>query len=164
MKEFKPVRLDKRQARRELDEFRDLLADPKTPELKEREHILPFFAGREHLVALMGTYNPRIENFDRIAFEFDIFGDHTADVAVGDSKTHQYCFIGFEDATATSIFKKNGRKTTLEWSDRFDLGPWRDSRATTILAGGNGTATHILGRDPGRRGLVLGPCRGRFRA
>ncbi|MHC5541476.1 Shedu anti-phage system protein SduA domain-containing protein [Singulisphaera rosea] len=105
-----------------MDEFKDLLDDPKTPELKEREHILPFFARHEHLVALMGTYNPRIENFDRIAFEFDIFGDHTADVAVGDSKTHQYCFVEFEDATATSIFKKTGRKTTLEWSDRFNHG------------------------------------------
>ena len=79
-------------------------------------------ARREQLIALMGTYNTRMANFDRIATEFDVFGDHTADFAIGDSKKHQYCFVEFEDATKTSIFKKKGDKATHEWSDRFDHG------------------------------------------
>jgi Domain of unknown function (DUF4263) len=54
--------------------------------------------------------------------EFDLFGDHTADIAIGDSREHQYCFIEFEDATGTSVFKKRAGKTTPEWSDRFDHG------------------------------------------
>ena len=70
----------------------------------------------------MGMYNPLIANLDRIATEFDIFGDHTADVAVGDSQSHQYCFIEFEDAASNSVFRKKGNKATLEWSDRFDHG------------------------------------------
>ena len=122
MKLFKNVILDKSRARKELKEFKTLLDDPTRPELKEREDILPFFAAHEQLLALMGTYNSNIENYDRIATEFDIFGDHTADVAIGDSKEHQYCFIEFEDATKSSIFKKKGKKATLEWSDRFDHG------------------------------------------
>jgi Domain of unknown function (DUF4263) len=122
MKQFKTISFSKKHAKQELKEFRDLLKDPAKPELKEREDILPFFAAHEQLISLMGLYNPLIVNLDRIAIEFDIFGDHTADVAVGDSQSHQYCFIEFEDATNNSVFKKKRSKATLEWSDRFDHG------------------------------------------
>jgi Domain of unknown function (DUF4263) len=122
MKQFKVVSFSKQQARRELKDFRALLNDPAKPELKEREDILPFFTAHEQLIALTGMYNPLIANLDRIATEFDIFGDHTADVAVGDSQSHQYCFIEFEDAASNSVFRKKGNKATLEWSDRFDHG------------------------------------------
>ncbi len=122
MKQFKTASFSRRQARRELEEFAVLLNDPLRPELKERTDILPFFATHEQLMLLMGTYNPQIANLDRVATEFDIFGDHTADVAVGDSQSHQYCFIEFEDATRDSIFKKKSKKATLEWSDRFEHG------------------------------------------
>ena len=96
--------------------------DPAKPDLTERGDLLPFFAAREQLIALLGTYNPRIENPNQIATEFDIFGDHTADFAIGDSREQQYCFIEFEDAVKTSIFKKKAGKSTLEWSERFDHG------------------------------------------
>ena len=122
MKQFKTINFSKKQARQDLKEFRELLDDPAKPELKERENILPFFASHEHLIALMGVYNPLIAQPDRIAIEFDLFGDHTADVAVGDSRSHQYCFIEFEDAANDSVFRKKGTKATLEWSDRFDHG------------------------------------------
>jgi Domain of unknown function (DUF4263) len=122
MKQFNSIKLSKTEAKNELAEFKALLNDSAKPELKERVDILPFFAAHEQLIALMGAYNPRIENFDQIATEFDIFGDHTADIAVGDSQEHQYCFIELEDATSTSVFKKKGRKATQEWSDRFDHG------------------------------------------
>jgi Domain of unknown function (DUF4263) len=122
MKQFKTINFSKKQARRELKEFRGLLNDPAKPELKEREDILPFFTAHEQLISLMGMYNPLIANLDRIATEFDIFGDHTADVAVGDSQSHQYCFIEFEDAANNSVFRKKGNKVTQEWSHRFDHG------------------------------------------
>ena len=89
MKQFKSVTPSKSQAKNELKEFKALLNDPTKPELSERDDILPFFAAHERLIALMGTYNPYIERFDRIATEFDIFGDHTSDVAIGDSRDHQ---------------------------------------------------------------------------
>ena len=44
-----------------------------------------------------------------------------ADLVVGDSQNHQYCFVEFEDATATSIFKKSAR-TTPDWLCRFEHG------------------------------------------
>jgi hypothetical protein len=69
MKNFRSVTLNKARAKRELREFKALLDDPARPELKERDDILPFFEDHEQLIALMGTYNPRIENYDRIATE-----------------------------------------------------------------------------------------------
>ncbi len=140
MKHFKSISLNKTQARKELDEFKALLDDPAKQHLKEEDDILPFFAAREQLIALMGTYNPNIENFDRIATEFDIFGDHAADFAIGDSREHQYCFVEFEDATKTSIFKKRAGKATPEWSNRFDHGCsqvidwllWLDNQRQTV--------------------------------
>ncbi len=122
MKQFRAVSFSRKQARRELKEFALLLNDPFRPELKERDDILPFFAAHEQLMLLMGIYNPQIANLDRVATEFDIFGDHTADVAVGDSQSHQYCFIEFENAAKDSIFKRTGKKATLDWSDRFEHG------------------------------------------
>ena len=42
-------------------------------------------------------------------------------MVVGDASSHAYCFIEFEDATETSIFKKTP-KLTPEWSPRFEHG------------------------------------------
>jgi hypothetical protein len=141
--------------------LRVLLDNPSKQELKEWDDILPFFAAHEQLIALMGTYNPKIENFDRIATEFDIFGDHTADFAIGDSKKHQYCFVEFEDATETSIFKKSA-KTTPDWSPRFEHGSsqiidwilWLDNQRGTAaytsrfgVAAIQFVAVLVIGRD-----------------
>ena len=114
--------LDKKQARGELRAFRSLLDGKGQGDLSEKKDILPFFAANPQLCVLMGTYNPNI-NIRRasIAREFDIFGDHVADLAIGDSKSHQYCFIEFEDATPASIFKQ-GAKNTPEWSPRYEHG------------------------------------------
>jgi hypothetical protein len=59
---------------------------------------------------------------DRIAYEFDIFGDHTADLVVGDATRRTYSFIEFEDASPESIFRKEGKKGTLAWATRFERG------------------------------------------
>jgi antiviral defense system Shedu protein SduA len=65
---------------------------------------------------------PGIVNVDRIAYEFDFFGDYAADLAVSDSKRRAYCFIEFENAAPDSIFVKAGKKSSLEWAKRFDKG------------------------------------------
>jgi Domain of unknown function (DUF4263) len=121
MTPFRTISLKRSSAKKDLNDFRDLLNSK--PALREIDDILPFFRSHEHLSALMGTYNPNIIDYKniKIAFEFDIFGDHIADLAVGDSKNNQYCFIEFEDASETSIFKKKP-KATPEWSPRFEHG------------------------------------------
>ena len=56
----------------------------------------------------MGTYDSYIVDFKNLvtAYEFDIFGDHVADLAIGAKTNHRYCFIEFEDARESSIFKR----------------------------------------------------------
>lgn len=118
-----PLSLSKKQLKDDLKAFSALLHDPNKPDLGEAQDILPFFKGRPHLCAFMGTYNPNIVDYKKIslACEFDIFGDHVADLAVGDTTNHEYCFVEFEDANEKSIFNKT-TKLTPEWSRRFEHG------------------------------------------
>jgi hypothetical protein len=90
--------------------------------LSERDDILPFFKANRRLAAMVGSYNPKINRFDRIAAEFDLFGDYACDLAVGDSSSHNFCFVEFEDASPNSVFTKKKGKATPEWSPRFDHG------------------------------------------
>jgi hypothetical protein len=135
-------------------------AHTNTP-LRERDHILPFFTNHRHAAALIGSYNFNLVLLDRIAFEFDIFGDYKADLVIGDSQNRQYCFVEFEDATETSIFKKS-TKAMPDWSTRFDHGfsqivdwiLWLDNqRGTTAYTARFGVssvqfvAVLIIGRD-----------------
>ena len=118
-----PLSLKKNKVKDYLKAFKALLDDPKKPSLREVQDILPFFKGHPHLCAFMCTYNPNIVNYKNIslACEFDIFGDHVADLVVGDTTNHEYCFIEFEDASEASVFKKTP-KATPEWSVRFEHG------------------------------------------
>lgn len=120
MKVFDTFAFDLAQCRRELDELQVLLNSQVT--LAERAAILPFFRARRHLSAFIGAYFPYLARPDRLAFEYDLFGDFTCDLAIGDSATGQYCFVEFEDATSKSLFVAKGAKATLEWSERFEHG------------------------------------------
>ncbi|HCA97100.1 MAG TPA: hypothetical protein DEP38_21515, partial [Cyanobacteria bacterium UBA9226] len=64
--------------------------------------ISPFFRERHHLSAFIGSYHTNINRFDRLAFEYDIFGDFTEDIVVGDFVGKAYCFVEFEDAASNS--------------------------------------------------------------
>ena len=120
MKSLEAFSLGLAKCKKELGEFKKLL-DSKAA-LSERDDILPFFRSRKHLAALIGSHNPRIHRFDRIATEFDLFGDFSCDLAIGDSATHNFCFVEFEDASPNSIFTKKRGKSTPEWSPRFEHG------------------------------------------
>jgi hypothetical protein len=120
-----PVTINKKDLKAEMKAFKDLLNDPNRPELKERQDILPFFDSNKNLCAFMGTiYNSNIlaRNTISVAREFDVFGDHTADMVIGDSIKHAYTIIEFEDATEESIFVKKKNKKTREWAPRFEHG------------------------------------------
>ena len=123
MASFTTLSLSKKQVKDDLKALEAMLDDPRKPSLGEKKDIWPFFNSRPHICAFMGTYNPNIIDYRKISYacEFDIFGDHTADVAVGDMANDEYCFIEFEDATETSVFKKTPKQTP-EWSSRFEHG------------------------------------------
>jgi hypothetical protein len=120
MKHFDPIVFDLRQCRREVSQLQALLAA--NPRLSERKDILPFFRARRQLSAALGCLESHIVRFDRLAFEYDLFGDFACDLAVGDSKGKVYGFIEFEDASPGSIFVRRKGKSTPEWSPRFEHG------------------------------------------
>ena len=104
----------------ELKEFRELLEQKE--ELSESKDILPFFKSRKDLSAFIGEYSQKLVKFDLIAHELDLFGDFCCDLVVGDSKKNTYVLVEFEDALKNSLFKANGKKATLEWSNRLEHG------------------------------------------
>jgi hypothetical protein len=120
MKTFEPLVFDPARCLQEVEELQRWLS--RRPVLEEQKHLRPFFRKRRQLSAFLASYSPDVVRFDRLAFEYPLFGDFTCDLAVGDSAKRAYCFIEFEDAGPNSLFVKQGRKATREWSPRFDHG------------------------------------------
>jgi hypothetical protein len=120
MKRFMDHSLSIPECIKELNEFEDLLRS--NAELNERDQILPFFRTHLHLASLLSTYIPGIVNPDRIAIEYDVFGDFTCDFIVGDSTKKTFLMVEFEDAKPNSLFVQKGTKATPEWSPRLEHG------------------------------------------
>jgi hypothetical protein len=117
MKTFDPLAFDPARCRQEALQLQDQLT--RASRLRERDDILPFFRARPHLSAACGLFNPTGLLFDRIAWEYDLFGDFGCDLVVGDSHSRGYTFIEFENAAPASVFVRHGRKATREWAPRF---------------------------------------------
>jgi hypothetical protein len=120
MKEFLRVAFDPEQCRREVSAFRDLLAG-KT-DLEENADIKPFFESHRHLAVFLGSYTWNITHFELLAFQYQLFGDYSCHVVVGDPVRKTYGFVEWEDATLGSLFRQQGKKATPEWSARFEHG------------------------------------------
>lgn len=120
MKKFIDHILDFKAYENELQEFKNLL-DSKA-ELSERDDILPFFKNCPNLSTQIATIIPNMVSNEKLAFEFDVFGDFASDIAVGDVNSNTFCFIEFEDAKSESVFVKNGKKYKHEFSPRLDHG------------------------------------------
>ena len=89
--------------------------------LSERNDILNFFKDNQHLSALIGTFFPYVGRPNRLAFEYNLFGDFVCDIAVGDTKSQQYGFVELEDAKHNSVFI-NKKRSAPYWSPRFEQG------------------------------------------
>lgn len=119
MKDFLSLKLDPILFIEELKEFKNLLDSSRF--LSEQDEILPFFRKRHQLSLAIGAYYPEILQPNRIAFEYDLFGDFACDLVIGDSARRAYCFIEFENAVENSIFRQTKRNVS-EWSPRFERG------------------------------------------
>jgi hypothetical protein len=104
MKTFESILHDAKQLARELVELEGFLK--KERKLREREHVIPFFKKAKHLSAALGYLTPDIHLAERVANELDLFGDFICDAASGDSKSHAYTLIEFEDANEYTISRK----------------------------------------------------------
>jgi hypothetical protein len=122
MKRLEPITIDLNRCQHELAAFKILLDRHESGTLREKEHVLPFFRENRNLAALVGYLRSDCVLVDRIAYEFDVFGDHAADLVVGDSTRQAYGFVEFEEAAPDSIFRKEAKKSTLTWASRYERG------------------------------------------
>jgi Domain of unknown function (DUF4263) len=120
LKDFLNLTFDPRQCRQEVLALRTLLDSQ--PELEENRVLKPFFEAHHQLTLFLGSFSPEMDQFDLVAFQYSLFGDFSCDIVVGDSQRQAYSFIELEEATATSIFHRQGRKATPEWSTCFEHG------------------------------------------
>ncbi|MEI7594490.1 MAG: Shedu anti-phage system protein SduA domain-containing protein [Bacteroidota bacterium] len=101
---FKDILFDYNQFKTELTEFETFLNLKK--ELSEQKDIQPFFKARPLLSSQIATAIASISLPNKIAFEYNIFGDFGCDLAIGNTENNTYCFIEFEDARKNSLFKE----------------------------------------------------------
>ncbi len=104
---------------RELAEFATFLDTHTT--LDERADILSFFAKRRQLSLFMGVYDVKLDDYNRLAYEYPLWGQFRTDLVVGDWDTRAYLFVEFEEAKRDSVFVTT-RRQTREWSSTLEHG------------------------------------------
>ena len=119
MKDYLSFSIDARECKLQVDNFATLLSS--ADNLSERDDLLRFFQEHHHLSALIGTFFPYVGKPNRLAFEYNLFGDFICDIAVGDTVSQQYGFIELEDASSNSVFVDK-KRTAPYWSPRFEQG------------------------------------------
>jgi len=117
-KDFTEVAFNHVQFKKELNQFRDLLSEKKI--LGERE-VQGLFKASPHLTAYMGSSFGNIGVAKQIAYEFEIMGDYGADIVFG-NREKQFCFVELENGDPDSVLERVGKKSTKEWSKRFEHG------------------------------------------
>jgi hypothetical protein len=120
VKRLTPIEFDVSRCRAELADFRSLL-DSKA-DLGERSDIKPFFESRLQLTALIGSYDAGLGRASELAFEFPLMGDFATDLILGGRSRLRYVVIEFEDGTRDGVFRTAGKKSTPEWTPRFEHG------------------------------------------
>lgn len=120
MKELDSVVFDRVRCRQELDRLQALLAS-KT-EFSERDDLLPLFKSCSQLAAFIGSIIPGIGPASRLAYEFDVFGNYTADLMIGNPEKKAYCAIEMEDARPNSILNQTTGRAAKEWGRRLEHG------------------------------------------
>src|SRR5262245_42203286 len=101
---LEPVAFEPAVFRKELGEFGQLLKSREN--LKEREHVSPFFKERKHLTAFVGALYLNISVATEVCFDFDISGNFEADVLLGSRAANQFCIVEFEPGEKDAVFKK----------------------------------------------------------
>lgn len=119
MKIFENHQFNSKNYEIELIEFKNLLDS--NYELSERD-LLRFFRKCKNLSTQIATTIPKTLRNDKLAYEYDIFGDFACDIAVGDPISNTYCFIELEDAKSNSLFNKRKGKYKPEYSHRLEHG------------------------------------------
>jgi DDE superfamily endonuclease len=116
---LRPVAPDWRVLLQEIDEFRTFLAgNPRA----ERGQFLPFFYARDQLCACPATFNNAVLEPDHVAHEFALWGDFVCDTLSGSKRNGAFVLIEFEDASATSLFRRVAGRRVSRWGARVEAG------------------------------------------
>lgn len=119
MKEFEVISFDPDACRQSLDKLSELLSA--NDSLSERKDILPFFRDHRQLAAFLGTSFATVGPADRLAYEFELFGDFRPDILIGNFENKRFCAIELEEARPNSIFEC-GSRTIPQWGRRLEQG------------------------------------------
>lgn len=119
MKRLERINYCHETAEKELNRYIKLLQD-NPEELKEREHILPFFAKNTHLASLFWQYSGIYSRCqpDLYASELQLGNDYKIDYVIGNEEKNHYILIEFENGEPNGIFKPK-KRTNREWSNRL---------------------------------------------
>ncbi|MFU2209668.1 Shedu immune nuclease family protein [Solidesulfovibrio sp. C21] len=118
MKNLSPLHFDASKCRDEWNDFSYLLGSKAS--LEEAKDILPFFKVHIQLSSLISRYIAVFRQCDVYAHEYEIYGDFTADLVIGDTSTKHYLLVEFENAAPDGIFKRKPGKSTPVWAPRFE--------------------------------------------
>jgi hypothetical protein len=120
MKDFIDVAFDRTACNQELNEFRNLLESKDV--LSERRDLQPLFKACNQLTAYIGmTLGVNIGIARQVAYEFELSGDYSADIVIG-NRGRQFCCVELEDGGPKSVLAKVGKKATKEWGQRLEHG------------------------------------------
>ena len=120
MKPLEEFAFDPARCRNEIEALGNFLAANQRP--GERAAIQPFFDAHPHLAAFLGSYDPDIGPANSGASNYEILGDFSADLVLGNYEQRKYLFVELEDCGDSSLFTKHGEKSTREWGRRFEHG------------------------------------------
>lgn len=104
---------------REIDEFGEFL---KTNPRAERVQFLPFFAAHLQLCAHLGELNDRVLSVTHVGTEVSLWGDFSCDVVAGSRRDGAFVFMEFEDASETSLFRRQRGRKNSHWGTRVEHG------------------------------------------
>lgn len=119
MKKFEDIKFDFNEAKAQLAKFKTLVNSGKS--LAEAADLQPFFDANPHFTLLIGWLMPGLERADKIAKQFELFGDFKTDISFGNEAARKFCFIELEDMSPDSVFTNTGRYHPV-WSQRFLTG------------------------------------------
>jgi hypothetical protein len=117
--DFTEVAFNHFQFKKELEQFRAFLNSARI--LGESE-IHDFLKASLHLTAYIGAaFGISVGVAKQVAHEFEIMGDYSADIVLG-NREKRFCFVELENGDPDAVLERVGKKSTKEWSRRFEHG------------------------------------------
>ena len=127
-KDFTEVAFNLIEFKTELQQFCKLLNSKVS--LGERE-IQAFFKTSMNLTAYIGTTFGTIGVARQVAYEFEIFGDYSADIVFG-NREKQFCFVELESGNTDSVLEDDLYRELKEGYERYSAAFKAETNADNV--------------------------------